>query len=106
VALGTIRAAASAEISGATKQGMVGDFAPIGGAYMPQYDNEAFSPDDKFFSDFLLEAPGLGGFLGTPKGRIRVYYGDPSHPGLGRQRTIKRATFLNFFRSQMKCTCP
>ena len=70
---------------GAFDPGMNGPGNPAPGqpGYNPNHDgNEIFSPDDKHISDIDLH--GLPGYLGTPRGIVKVYIPIPAHPGHGR----------------------
>jgi RHS repeat-associated protein len=61
---------------------VAGDYHTHGG-YDPGYDNENFSPDDMDSNDD--EGPtGKPGYLGTPKGAIKIYLGDKAHKRQGK----------------------
>jgi len=61
---------------------MAGDYHTHGG-YDPGYDNENFSPGDKDGND-AEGSDGLPGYLGTPKGAIKIYLGNRAHPRHGK----------------------
>jgi hypothetical protein len=61
---------------------VAGDYHTHGG-YDPGYDNENFSPEDKDGND--AEGPsGEPGYLGTPKGAIKIYLGNKTHKRQGK----------------------
>ena len=61
---------------------LVGDYHTHG-AYDPNYDNENFGDVDMNAND--NEGPdGSPGYLGTPKGAIKVYLGNKKHPKKGK----------------------
>ncbi len=71
------------------------------GAYDPGYDNESFSPDDKDSNDAEGTA-GLPGYLGTPRGAIKVYVGSRAHP---RQGAIIRLVPPSTKEKEIPCYC-
>jgi RHS repeat-associated protein len=61
---------------------MAGDYHTHGG-YDPGYGNEIFGNGDKDTND-AEGTSGLPGYLGTPKGAIKIYLGNKAHPRHGK----------------------